>query len=59
VQEDKVRGKPEKFGEHYAQATLFYESQTPVERAHIAAAFRFELSKLRYPRSANACCRRW
>ena len=49
VQEDKVRGKPEKFGEHYAQATLFYESQTPVERAHIAAAFRFELSKLTVP----------
>ena len=49
VQEDKVRGKPEKFGEHYAQATLFYASQTPVERAHIAAAFRFELSKLTVP----------
>ncbi|MCA1779267.1 MAG: catalase [Xanthomonadaceae bacterium] len=43
---DKVRGKPEKFAEHYAQATLFYESQTPVEKAHIAAAFRFELSKV-------------
>jgi len=49
VQEDKVRGKPEKFAEHYAQASLFYESQTPVERAHLAAAFRFELSKLTVP----------
>ena len=49
VHEDKVRGKTEKFGEHYVQATLFYESQTPVERAHIAAAFRFELSKLTVP----------
>jgi catalase len=49
VHEDKVRGKPEKFAEHYAQATLFYESQTPVERAHLAAAFRFELSKLTVP----------
>ena len=28
---------------------LFYESQTPVEQAHIAAAFRFELSKLTVP----------
>lgn len=45
VQEDKVRGKPEKFADHYTQATLFYESQSPVEQAHIAAAFRFELSK--------------
>ena len=44
--EDKVRGKPEKFGEHYAQATLFFDSQTAVEKAHIAAAFRFELSKV-------------
>ncbi|WP_180978210.1 catalase [Halomonas urumqiensis] len=44
--EDKVRGKPEKFAEHYAQATLFFDSQTDVEKAHIAAAFRFELSKV-------------
>ncbi|WP_343795012.1 catalase-related domain-containing protein, partial [Sphingomonas trueperi] len=46
ITDDKVRGKPEKFAEHYAQATLFLESQTAVERAHIAAAFRFELSKV-------------
>ena len=49
VQQDKVRGKPEKFADHYTQATLFFESQTPVEQAHIAAAFRFELSKLTVP----------
>lgn len=45
----KVRGKPEKFADHFTQATLFYESQTPVEQAHIAAAFRFELSKVTVP----------
>jgi catalase len=45
----KVRGKPEKFADHYTQATLFYDSQTPVEQAHIAAAFRFELSKVTVP----------
>ena len=49
VQEDKLRGKPEKFADHYTQATLFYESQTPVEKAHIAGGFRFELSKLTVP----------
>ena len=49
LSDDKVRGKPEKFAEHYAQATLFFDSQTPVERAHIAAAFRFELSKVGVP----------
>jgi len=46
---DKVRGKPEKFAEHYNQATLFFDSQTPVERAHIKNAFRFELSKVTVP----------
>jgi catalase len=46
---DKVRGKPEKFADHYTQAALFFESQTPVEQAHIAAAFRFELSKVTVP----------
>ena len=49
VQEDKVRGNPEKFAEHYAQATLFFDSQTSVEQAHIIAAFRVELSKLTVP----------
>ena len=49
INEDKVRGKPEKFADHYTQATLFYESQTPVEQAHIIAAFRFELSKVTVP----------
>jgi len=46
---DKVRIKPEKFADHYTQARLFYESQTAVEQAHIAAAFRFELSKVTVP----------
>jgi catalase len=45
-QGDKLRGKPEKFADHYTQATLFYESQTAVEKAHIAGGFRFELSKV-------------
>jgi catalase len=48
-EQDKVRAKPEKFADHYTQAKLFYESQTPVEQAHIAAAFRFELSKVTVP----------
>jgi catalase len=49
VFEDKVRGKPEKFADHYSQASLFYRSQTAVEQAHIAAAFRFELSRVQVP----------
>ncbi|HYJ09190.1 MAG TPA: catalase, partial [Polyangiaceae bacterium] len=49
VEDDKVRGKPEKFAEHYAQAALFYNSQSPVEKAHILRGFRFELTKVRVP----------
>jgi catalase len=49
VEQDEVRGKPEKFAEHFNQAALFFNSQTAVEQAHIAAAFRFELSKLTVP----------
>ena len=49
VEGDKLRGKPEKFADHYTQASLFYNSQTAVEQAHIAGGFRFELSKLTVP----------
>jgi catalase len=49
IHDDKLRGKPEKFAEHYNQATLFYNSQTDVEKAHIIGGFRFELSKLTVP----------
>ena len=49
VVEDKVRGKPEKFADHYSQATLFYDSQSDVEKNHIVAAFRFELTRVQTP----------
>jgi len=49
IQDDKVRGKAERFAEHFNQATLFYNSQTPVEQAHISRAFRFELTKVQVP----------
>ncbi|MDQ7970696.1 MAG: catalase, partial [Oxalicibacterium faecigallinarum] len=43
---DKVRGKPEKFADHYSQARLFWQSQSPVEKRHIIKAFRFELTRV-------------
>jgi catalase len=46
---DKVRGKAERFAEHYAQATLFWNSQSPIEKAHILRGFRFELSRVTVP----------
>ena len=42
----KVRGKSDKFAEHYNQATLFWNSQSEVEQQHIIRAFRFELTKV-------------
>ncbi|HYF17265.1 MAG TPA: catalase [Ramlibacter sp.] len=48
-EQGKVRAKPEKFADHFTQAKLFFESQTPVEQDHIANAFRFELSKVTVP----------
>jgi catalase len=37
------------FAEHYGQARLFYHSQSPAEQAHIANAFRFELTRVQTP----------
>jgi catalase len=45
----KVRGKAERFADHYTQATLFWNSQTEVEKRHIVGAFRFELSRVQTP----------
>jgi catalase len=47
--EDKVRGKPEMFADHYSQARLFLDSQSAPEQAHIANAFRFELTRVQTP----------
>jgi catalase len=46
---EKVRGKPEKFADHYSQATLFWNSQAPHEKTHIIRGFRFELAKVQVP----------
>ncbi|TBU97589.1 catalase [Phytopseudomonas dryadis] len=53
VQGDEVRGKPEKFAEHYNQASLFFNSQAPHEQQHIIDALRFELSKVTVPGIRN------
>jgi catalase len=45
----KIRGKAERFADHYTQATLFWNSQTDVEKQHIINAFRFELSRVQTP----------
>ena len=46
TREHKVRGKPERFADHYTQATLFWKSQSALEKSHIIGAFRFELTRV-------------
>ena len=41
----KRRAAPASFDDHFTQATLFYRSLQPVEQAHVADAFIFELGK--------------
>lgn len=49
IAEDKVRGNPELFSDHYSQARLFWQSQSPAEQMHIINAFRFELTRVQIP----------
>lgn len=44
--ETKVRGRSDSFADHFTQATLFYNSQSEPEKAHIVSAFSFELGKI-------------
>jgi catalase len=45
----KLRARSASFDEHYAQARLFWVSQSVPEQDHLVAAFQFELSKLQTP----------
>jgi len=44
-----VRERSPSFSDHYSQARMFYRSQSDIERAHIASALVFELSKVQTP----------
>jgi len=45
----KLRARSEKFFDHFSQAALFFDSQSPPEQDHIVEAFRFELGKVERP----------
>ncbi len=49
VEGTKVRGKSEKFQDHFSQATLFFRSQSRPEQNHLINALRFELGKVEVP----------
>ena len=44
----RVRARAQSFSDHYSQATMFWESMSPVEQDHIVGAFSFELGKCRH-----------
>jgi catalase len=46
VSGQKIRERSPSFEDHYGQASLFWNSQTPVEKHHIVKALQFELSKV-------------
>jgi hypothetical protein len=58
IADDKVRGKPEKFADHYTQATLFWNSQSPIEKGahHPRLSLRADQGD-RCRRFASAYCR--
>ncbi len=49
INAQKVRGKSEKFFDHFSQASLFFNSQADWEREHIVKALQFELGKVKTP----------
>jgi len=49
IETPKVRRRSPSFNDHFSQAMLFWNSQSLVEKDHIVAAFRFELSKVELP----------
>jgi hypothetical protein len=52
--QERARGP--KFQERYNQATLFWNSLTPVEKDHLVNAACFEIGKTEEPRVRNFLC---
>ena len=46
IEGHKIRARSDSFRQHFTQATLFYNSQTEVEKQHIIDACSFEVSKV-------------
>ncbi|GAA5513440.1 catalase HPII [Deinococcus carri] len=45
VEGHKIRQRSPSFGDHFSQATMFWQSLTPTEQEHLVDAARFELGK--------------
>ena len=46
VEGHKIRNRSESFGDHFSQATLFWNSMSEPEKEHIIGAYSFELGKV-------------
>jgi catalase len=49
LESPKVRRRSPTFDDHFAQAALFWNSQSTSEKEHIIAAFQYELSRVETP----------
>ena len=49
VEGPKTRERSPTFADHFSQARLFLNSQSPAERRHLVQAFQFELGKVERP----------
>lgn len=47
ISAEKVRERSDSFADHFTQARLFFDSQSPEEQDHIVNALSFELSKVK------------
>ena len=45
----KIRNRSKSFSDHFSQATLFFDSQSPAEQQHLIDALTFELGKILRP----------
>lgn len=45
----KIRVRSDSFADHFSQAAMFYQSMSEPEKAHILAAYSFELGKVTQP----------
>lgn len=46
IESNKVRARSKSFFDHFSQATLFFNSQSPAEKNHLTDALCFELGKV-------------
>jgi catalase len=47
IDSPKIRARSQSFFDHFSQASLFFHSQSEVEKNHIISALRFELGKVK------------